>query len=457
MPALLLLWLLLIAGPVTAAVPQPTDFAAGCPLPLVEDTGLYALTLPLVVYERLTRADLGDLRVFNGAGEPVPHALRRPPPPPDQPQTRLTVPFFALPARPASLAADLSLQVSRQADGTVIRVESGQAAGQTGGQPVPSGYLLDTSALQPPPAALELTWADNTAPVFTLALADSSDLSHWSPLVDRAVLADLNAQGRSLSLRRIALPRRPLAYIRLACLDCRPALILEAVTALATAPAPAEQWQWLRLDPEGIETVDGEQVVTYSLPARIAVTGLQLRFGRTNSLVRATIQSRPSTDLDWQTRARGSFYRLNLEGKEQQNDPALCPPTSDTHWRLRMDAGTEDRAKAPQLELGWQPEELVFVGRGPGPYTLAFGSARLATAPPDDLLLTAIGTAGSAPLVRRIEPGPVSSLGGEQALQPDRPALPWQRILLWIILLAGVGLLAAMARTIYREIQAGKR
>jgi len=456
MPALLLLWLLLIADSVTATVPKPTDFAYGCPLPLVDETGLYALTLPLAVYERVTRTDLGDLRVFNGTGEPVPHALRRPPPPPDQPQARQTVPFFVLPARTASLAADLSLQVSRQADGTVIRIESVQAGGRTTDQPGPTGYLLDTSALQPPPAALELTWAGETAPVFTVALADSSDLSHWSPLVDRAVLADLNAQGRSLTLRRVILPRKPLAYIRLDVLDIRQPLALEAVTALATTPAPAEQWQWLRLDPEGVETMQGEKVVAYRLQARIAVTGLQLRFARTNSLVRAMIESRPATDLGWQPRARGTFYRLNVEGKEQQNDHALCPPTSDTHWRLRLDPGTEDAATVPQLELGWQPEELVFVGRGPGPYTLAFGNARLATVPPDDLLLIAIGNTSPAPLVRRIEPGPVSPLGGEQALQPDRPALPWQRILLWAILLAGVGLLATMARTLFREIQARK-
>lgn len=453
MPTLLLLCLLLVAVPVTAAVPKPTDFGYGCPLPLVDETGLYTLTLPLTVYERVTRADLGDLRVFNGAGEPVPHALRRPPQPTDQPQVRQAIPFFALPSGPPSQTGDLALQVSRHTNGTVIRVESGQA----GLQPGPTGYLLDTSALQPSPAALELTWAGDRSSVFTLSLAHSSDLSHWSPLVDRAVLADLNAQGKNLTLRRITLPTKPLPYIRLDCLDCRVPLDLQAVTALSTIPAPAEQWQWLRLTPETIETDKGEQVVVYNLKARVAVTALQLRFSQANSLVKATIESRPSSDLAWQPRARSTFFRLNLEGKERKGDPALCGPTSDGQWRLRLDpdSGLSDAPQAPQLELGWQAEELVFVGRGPGPYTLAFGSARPVTTRTDDLLLTAIGTTGD-PLARRIEPGPVTTLGGEQALQADRPALPWQRILLWAILIAGVGLLAAMARTILREIQANK-
>lgn len=39
----------------------------------------YALALPPAVYAASRRSDLGDLRVFNGAGEPVPYSLDAPP------------------------------------------------------------------------------------------------------------------------------------------------------------------------------------------------------------------------------------------------------------------------------------------------------------------------------------------------------------------------------------------
>ena len=59
----------------TAAL-SPTDFAFGF---RVESSGqgpIWELTLPEAVYHGITRADLGDLRVFNAADAVVPHALR---------------------------------------------------------------------------------------------------------------------------------------------------------------------------------------------------------------------------------------------------------------------------------------------------------------------------------------------------------------------------------------------
>jgi hypothetical protein len=452
-----LLTLLFFSNPALAASPVPVDFAYGFPLPGVEDSGVYSLTLPLAVYTKLTRADLGDLRVFNGAGETVPYAFRRPQRVEIQPQTRQAVPFFPLRGTPSAATADLSVRVRRHTDGTVVTVDAGAATSQSAS----TWYLLDTSILEPKPSALELQWADSAASVFTVALAQSSDLTHWSPLVCRTVLADLNYQGNTVAARRIILPARTLPYLRLDCLDCQQPLQLQAVTAVSGTSAPPEQWQWVRLAPKKIEAGKEELVIEFGLDAKITVTGLQLSFAKTNTLARAVIESRPSTSVDWQTRAQGDFYALNLEGKELKNELAVCGPTSDYHWRIRIDAeesGSGSNPTAPQLELGWQAEELLFVGRGPGPYTLAFGSTKLADQAirQDDMLLRAMRETRSEALIRRIEPGQIKTLGGEQALQPRLTAASWKQILLWAVLLAGVGLLALMARTIYREMQVNK-
>ena len=74
---LLLFLLLALARPADAAAPAPEDFASGLDLPGAADGGAYSVALPLAVYEQLTRADLADLRVFNGPGEVVAHALRQ--------------------------------------------------------------------------------------------------------------------------------------------------------------------------------------------------------------------------------------------------------------------------------------------------------------------------------------------------------------------------------------------
>lgn len=452
---LFILLLLCYHTPVLAAPPVLDDFAYGCQLPQVDDTGVYALTLPLAVYEKVTRSDLGDLRVFNGAGETMPHALRSLQKAEEPKQIRQTIPFFPLQGKPSPTTSDLSLRVSRHADGTVVTVD----AGATALSPVSTWYLLDLHGLEPAPSALELQWAGGRTSVFSVALAQSKDLTHWSPLVGRTVLADLDYQGKSVTARRIALPGNPLPYLRLDCLDCQEPFQLQTVTAVSGTAIPPEQWQWLRLPPQKITPAPGELVLEYELEAKMTVTGLQLGFARTNTLVRAVIESRPATEVGWRLRASGDFYALTLDGKELRNELAQCAATSDRHWRIRIDtrdSGTEGNPSAIQLELGWQADELVFVGRGSGPYTLAFGSTKLAEqlAPPNNALLSVMRDSRSESLIRRIAPGAVQTLAGEQALHPRMSAAAWKKILLWVVLLAGVGLLALMARTIYREMQA---
>lgn len=457
-------WVFLLAAlcccsPLQAAAPGLDDFAYGLTLPRVEANGAYSLDLPRVVYEKTTRHDLGDLRVFNGAGETVPHAIRRLPMDEAAEQIRRNVPFFPLPGKRPPAATDLSLRVSRNRDGAVVTVDAGSETSES--RTRSSWYLLDTSRLETKPTALELRWDTSSAAIFTVSLAHSSDLTHWIPLVGQTTLADLNYNGSTIAARRIALPGKPLPYIRLDCVDCREPLLLREVTAIAGTAISPDQWQWLRLDAETTGEGKEELVFTYRLDARMTVTALQLRFAETNSLARAMIESRPSPDAPWQTRAQGNFYTLNLQGKALVNEPARCAPNSDRHWRLRVTSGGSGLGggkQAPRLELGWRREQLVFVGRGAGPYTLAFGSAKLAEtgAMPENLVLAAMEDTRSESLIQPIEPGPLQTLGGEPALQSRLSAASWKKILLWAVLIAGVALLAVMARTIYREMQAKK-
>ncbi|MCI5157263.1 MAG: DUF3999 family protein, partial [Candidatus Electrothrix sp. AUS1_2] len=54
---------------------QREDFAYGMELTVSGNHAIYGLILPAAVYQGCTRADLGDLRVFN-ASHAVPHLLR---------------------------------------------------------------------------------------------------------------------------------------------------------------------------------------------------------------------------------------------------------------------------------------------------------------------------------------------------------------------------------------------
>ncbi len=209
-------------------------------------------------------------------------------------------------------------------------------------------------------------------------------------------------------------------------------------------------------------TYCGGEASWHPAPAKAPVTAVQLGFPAANSLVRALIESRPTSTDTWRPVTRADFYRLDLDDKSLVNPMAHCAPNHDPLWRISVSADGA-AGQTPQLELGWRPEELIFLGRGAGPYTLAFGNAAMtepqsaSTTIPnaqETLVLAALRDTQSESLIQRVEPGPVQTLGGEQALKPRLSAASWKKLLLWAALIAGVVLLALMTRTMYREMRA---
>lgn len=443
-----LLCILLVALPASGAELSRQDFAYGHVLDVDRGDGLYVLDVPLSVYTKAIRADLGDLRIFDGAGQPVPHAVRQPAM--ELSQSRQPVPFFPLVGERQAASGDLSLRVARNPDGTVITVDTGDGPAKVG-----SSYLLDITKLDPRPNELELRW---TGPeMVTLSLMHSSDLTRWSPLVDRLVLADLNYNDGRVVSRRIPLSKTTLPYVRLDCTDCREPLQVEEVTGLSGTPATADQWQWLRV--QGTETrgAQGERTISYRSGATVRVTAMQLALPTTPSLLRAAVDVRSHPDAPWRQIAQTDFYRLTLHGQTLSNPPILCTPTSAGDWRLRVLADSGG-VVAPELELGWRPDQVVFLGRGAGSYTLAFGSSRAAQLAPssNSLVLAALQAAKAEEHIQRIEPGALVTLGGDAALKPGLEAINWKQWILWTVLLGGVILIALMARTVLREMRANK-
>ncbi len=98
--------LLLIANGSFAAAPSPDDYAYGRPLTLPAGSAIGECALPLAVYQRVTSANLGDLAVFNGRGEPVPFQLTSSQRPPAITPKSFVVPFFPL-SPPGTAAATM--------------------------------------------------------------------------------------------------------------------------------------------------------------------------------------------------------------------------------------------------------------------------------------------------------------------------------------------------------------
>lgn len=452
--------MLCVSG-VFAAEPTTEDFAFGYPLEVTGPGPIYALQLPSEVYRMVRRADFADMRVFNAAGEIVPHSLRPSEADPQNASIKESLPFFPIQGgRAAYTNPDLALRVTRNASGTIVDLKSAPPAG--GAAPGLAGYLLDLSTMHKTATAvreLEFFWRQHRDSVmFAVTIAQSDDLQHWQTLVGRTTLAELQYGGQKVERRTVQLPSQSMKYLMLTWQENDQPLELTAVNGYSQLIASRQQREWLELA-DGTLLGDGRTTIEYRGNYHLPITGAQLHFPEINVIARIAVQSRADDQAAWSNRCRQVFYSLALDNTLLQNEPCTFPATSDPQWRLLVEedgAGLRGGKGIPTLQLGLRPSELIFLGRGEPPFLLAFGSGRLAGegSPGDTQLLaqTMQGEAGNR-MTGRADLGKKITLGGDEALLPPAPARPWKKWLLWTVLVLGVGLLAAMAKNLLGEMK----
>ncbi|MGH7811592.1 MAG: DUF3999 family protein, partial [Candidatus Binatia bacterium] len=205
--------LLLIRG-IAAAAEGTQDFAYGITIHADSADALHEIEIPAAVYCGVMRSDLGDLRVFNGQGEVVPHALRPRVASTAQRGAVVRLPAFPLYGETTNTIEDLNLRVEKRADGTVIGIQS-----QTRGAERKNrlrGYLIDASTLKSSIHALQFDWhAGSASFVGKIRVDGSDDLTRWTNLADNATLARLTFDGHRVERDRVELGAAKLKYLRL--------------------------------------------------------------------------------------------------------------------------------------------------------------------------------------------------------------------------------------------------
>ncbi|MGB3223618.1 MAG: DUF3999 domain-containing protein [Desulforhopalus sp.] len=448
---------LLMAGDIA-----PSDFAVGYNLEVDKEGTIYSVAIPEDVYRTVQSSDLQDVRIFNGAGEVVPHGIRNVETDPATLRDTWTVPFFPLfQDIRSSDQSEFSLQVSRDRAGTIVNIQSDPVK-ETDNKKV-SGYLLDLSNLKQAVSELEFQWEEDTdSSIFTVNIEQSNDLIHWSSLVKKATLVDLQFGGRQVERRTIQLPRSPQQYLKLTWQKSNGLLSLIRISGFSQVIEERRKYQWLSLDDGTISKKDDQLLIDFKTTYRLPVSRVQIQFPEKNSIAGLSIQSRSDRDAGWATRCEEVFHDLTLEGSAIQNEPCIFQPVVDPLWRIvvKQDgAGLQSGNKALTLQLGWLPSELLFVGRGASPYLLAFGSGKLAQEDKqtdDAMLLQAIRIKPQEQAINVAKLGEKVELAGDLALKSPKKPLPWKQLLLWAVLLSGVVLLAFMARSLIKEMKAAE-
>lgn len=440
----------LLSIPALASAEAPADYAYSAPISATASTPFHRIALPVEVYQVLTHGDLRDLRVFNAAGEVVPHAIEPRPSAKPEKAALIEMPLFALPKTPSDSEA-LSVRVDKRADGTIVSVM--RDAKRTAAD-APDAYLIDASRLEHAVSALELAPADAAAQfVGRMRVEASDDLDHWHTLAANAPVLVTHANGQALSRLRIEWPATQAKYWRASWVGHSPAERAVRFAAARLEPAastrePARIWQpveamRLRLD-------HGEYA--YELAIGAPVDRLRLRLPQPNSVVPVALLTRSRGEESWRLIGNHTVFRLQQDGVEFESPDIAASPMHQLLLRIDMRGGGLGQGE-PRLELGWIPHTLVFAARGAGPYRLAYGSAQANSAAyPIQSLVPDYGD-GSSEAVRKLigaaTLGKAATAGGESQLKPQ---IDFKRWLLWSVLLAAVLVLGLMAFRLWRQI-----
>lgn len=416
----LLLFLLL---PASALALTPVDFAGGYALEVEPGFPLQRLELPLEVYNASARADLGDLRVFNAAGEEVPMHLRRMAPASVPP---VSLPMFRLGIPGEGRDFDVRLQVRVSERGSVVEtlVRPQDEENRL--------ILLDATAAPTGLGVLRFGLGDGSM-MLRVVVRGSDDLSTWHDAGD-GVLARMEHRSGRILQDRIALSGRAWKYYTVT--GTQDLSALESATGEPRAAQAERRFAPLAgtlVAPETYECV---------LPAGLPADMLDL--GETDNAVLGVEVLAPEGD-GWRQTARGVLFRMTVEGHRLEGEGL---PLRVNPGRFRI---VRQGASVP-LRIGWLPHELVFMVQGDGPFTLAAGNPSVQPGPA--LLARMLDHGGTSTPMGSAALGAWRTLGGEERLKTPRP---YTRIALWAVLGLGVALLGAMAWHLARGMDGSGR
>jgi hypothetical protein len=446
--------LLLVCLSPALAQERPAQFTHAARVEAAGDEAHYRFTLPPEAYRGVTRADLGDLRVFNGAGEPVPYAFVPARPVTQEPATRPTK-LFPLHGDRTKGLEGLNVRVRQSASGTLVDVRS--SPGAPGASRKLLGYLLDASALEVPFEALVLDWQPVEGFNGTARVEASDDLRSWRVLAGAAPVLHLQHAGERLERKRVELHGARAKYLRVSFsgVPARFALSQARIELRPERAEPARQW----LSIAGKESTERPGEYEFDTGGTFPVDRLRFALPQVNTVARAQVLHRARADEPWRAAAGATLYRLRRDGAEVTNADVAVGPAAARHWLLRVDQrGGGLGGGEVRLEIGWVPHEVVFAARGAGPFSLAYG---MKIAKPGALPIAAVlpdykeGEALKARLASLAAVESSAPRGASGLSEYFRVAVESgeaKKWALWASLVAGVLLLVWMAFALLRQV-----
>jgi hypothetical protein len=411
--------------------------------------GIHRFELPESVYTGSRRADLGDIRIFNGSGQVVPHALIDYEAPASADVKTASSPFFPLRTRVGRSDGSVDVSVHRTSGGALVSAQL--RSGSTEKSRL-AGYIVDASAVAATRRAIVLEWKpqpDGT--VLPVKVSASNDLQAWQEIAPGTQLVDLPSAGQRLLQKRIDLNGDPNKYFRILWPESQEGIVVSsAAIETGSAASRPSRLQWTAAAALQAGKAEGEFLFeTAGLP----VEAIRLRLPERNTVVPLRILHRGSEREPWQEAASTVVYRVERGGEALLSSPVRVCCSAHRFWRISFDQrGGGIGQGQPEVELGWAPQQGLFVARGNGPFVLAYGDARTGPSGFSAATLVPGYRSDQYPGFPQARFDAPTKRVAAPTLEPEVKPTNWRSIGLWGVLCAGVLLLAAMVWRLQGEL-----
>ncbi|MGL6242952.1 DUF3999 domain-containing protein [Pseudomonas sp.] len=431
-----------------SAQEKPADFATQIPLSLSGEGPWYRLELPLSVQLHARQTDLGDVRVFNAAGEAQAYAMAREAASTRENRTLADVKWFPLYNSADATERVPGIRVQSNENGTLVEVQPSSQL--EAGEEILRGWLLDASGIKAPLQQLILDWTSERDGFQRFTIEASDDLQHWQSWGEGQV-ARLTFADERVEQHEVGLPGQSARYLRLLWNSPQSAPQLTSAqlqsASIRSLPLPLVWSQPLA----GNSVKAGEY--TWQLPMGLNIERVQIELSQPNSLAPVTLSGRRESSLPWQPLTSGLLYRLTQSGQDVvQNELQLSGQTVQQLKLVVDERGGGLGAEAPTVKFAVRSTQLVFLARGAGPYSLALGNATVKAANlPLSTLIPDYSAAKLAGLGKASVEGAAVVSSTSTMSAAATTDTNWKKFGLWAVLLLSVLFLAAMAFSLLRK------
>lgn len=443
------LFVALLAGSFAVAAIEPLrpgDFALGMPIAHDPELPYFEVELPELAYRTVTDARWRDVRFFDADGHALRHFEASTAGQLAEPYgSRIELPIFPI-AGAQSRGASRD-QITIAANGSLVTIATQQ--------PLPGSeivaYVIDASGLKGEVDHFRVEAGSGAFGVAAYAIDGGVDLHSWTNLVPRAELVRLEHDGHVLEQLQFRTNRLGFRYLRLRWLEPRQAPQLARVEASLRHAGESAALNTFSID--GKAESGEPHIVVFDSGGHFRIRKLAVVV-QANRFLPGSLEASNDRDGPWQHVHRGDWYALRVDDLTLRSSAIDVRPESFRYWRfVASDAEQLSSGPLPALEISWSAHTFRVLAEGRAPYLLALGSGRAATHSAQALPLSARELGAAADMSAPATLGKSFALGGRQRLLEPKAPLPWQRIVLWLVLCAGVGAIALLAWRLYREIR----